>query len=168
MDPCFRFPVDDLKDLFDGATVVEAMLVALEHMQVNFVTVSRSGLRKFRRNVISFPQDVAAFASRQGMMKRYRAADRVNSVRGPGRDLTRQVKMAVACASDAERQRHAIDARGALVYPATVREVLPDGTLVLDYDHGGDGVELPEHVRPRVVMPWHPRDVPLHLMLRRI
>ena len=75
--------------------------------------------------------------------------------------------MAVARASDAERQRHAIDARGALIYPATVREVLPDGTLVLDYDHGGDGVELPEHVRPRVVMPWHPRDVPLHLMLRR-
>ena len=49
MDPCFRFPVDDLKELFDGATVVEAMLVALEHMQVNFVTVAR-GLRKFRRS----------------------------------------------------------------------------------------------------------------------
>ena len=75
--------------------------------------------------------------------------------------------MAVACASEEERQRHRVDASGALIYPATVREVLPDGTLVLDCDHGGDGVELPEHVRPRVVMPWHPRDVPLHLMLRR-
>ena len=100
-------------------------------------------------------------------MKQYRVQDRVSSVRGPGRDLTREVKMAVACASEVERQRHRVDASGALIYPATVREVLPDGTLVLDYDHGGVGVELPEHVRPRVVMPWHPRDVPLHLMLRR-
>ncbi len=64
MDPCFRFPWDDLKDLFDGATLVEAMLVALEHMQVNFVTVSSSGLRKFRRNTLSFPQDIAGFAQR--------------------------------------------------------------------------------------------------------
>ena len=29
MDPCFRFPYQDLNDLFAGATVVEAMLVAL-------------------------------------------------------------------------------------------------------------------------------------------
>ena len=39
MDPCFRFPADDLQWLFDQETVVEAMLIALEHMQVNFVTV---------------------------------------------------------------------------------------------------------------------------------
>ena len=57
MDPCFRFPWDDLKDLFASATLVEAMLLALEHMQVNFVTIS-SGLTKFRRNTLSFPQDI--------------------------------------------------------------------------------------------------------------
>eukprot|EP00959_Pyramimonas_sp_CCMP1952_P396703 8311958-Pyramimonas_sp.AAC.1 len=50
MDPCFRFPWDDLQELFDAATVTEAMLLALEHMQVNYVTVAQSGLRKFRRN----------------------------------------------------------------------------------------------------------------------
>ena len=55
MDPCFRCPFHDLQDLFAGATIVEAMLVTLDHMQVNFVTVSSSGLRKFRRNTISFP-----------------------------------------------------------------------------------------------------------------
>ena len=69
MDPCFRFPVDDLEDLFSHATLVESMLVALEHMQVNFVTVSRSGLRKFRRNTLSFPQDLATFAQRLDLMK---------------------------------------------------------------------------------------------------
>ena len=59
------------------------MLVALEHMQVSFVTLSWStGLRKFRRNTISFPQDIAAFARQQGMMRRYRVGSRVNSARG--------------------------------------------------------------------------------------
>ena len=67
MDPCFRFPADELKELFDHATVVEAMLVSLEHMQVNFVTVARSQLTKFRRNVISFPRDLPAFAARHDL-----------------------------------------------------------------------------------------------------
>ena len=58
---------------------VEAMLVALDHMQVNFVTIRASGLQKFRRNVISFPQDVASFSARHGMMKQYITGDRVNS-----------------------------------------------------------------------------------------
>ena len=57
MDPWHRFPrdaKDELKTLFDGATLVEAMLVALDHMQVNFVTISSTGLRKFRRNTLRF------------------------------------------------------------------------------------------------------------------
>ena len=60
------------------------MLVALDHMQVNFVTVSSSGLRKFRRNTISFPQDVFGFAQRHRFGGTYRPGDRVNSVRGLG------------------------------------------------------------------------------------
>ena len=145
--------------------MVESMLVALEHMQVNFVTVSRTGLRKFRKNTISFPQHFASFAQRHGLMKRYAPPDRVNSVRGPGRDENRPIRKALDCTEE-ERKNHVVDGSGALVFPATVREVLPDGRLVLDYDHGGEGVELPEHVRPRVVMPHHPKNVPLHMMLR--
>ena len=34
------------------------MLVALEQMQISFVTARGSGLVKFRKNVISFPQDI--------------------------------------------------------------------------------------------------------------
>ena len=166
MDPLFRFPLDDLKELFDGATMVEAMLVALEHMQINFVTVSRSGLRKFRRNVISFPQDIGVFAADHQLFKGFRVGDRVNSVRGPGREVSRAPRRAVD-APQAERDRFAEDSGGALIYPAKVQDIMADGTLVLEYDHGGEGLELPEHVRPRVVMPWHPRRVPLHLMLRR-
>ncbi len=66
MDPCFRFPIDDLQEFFSHATPVETMLVALDHMQVSFATISTSGLRKFRRNTISFPQDLPAFARRHG------------------------------------------------------------------------------------------------------
>ena len=54
MDPNYQFPPEFL-ELFQMATTIEAMLVSLEHMQVHYVTVGRSGLSKFRRNVISFP-----------------------------------------------------------------------------------------------------------------
>ena len=169
MDPCFRFPVDDLQWLFDQATVVEAMLIALEHMQVNFVTVSATGLRKFRRNTLSFPQDVVSFAQRLDLMKQYRPGDRVNSVRGPGQDPRnpdREVKKAVQ-ATDEERRQFAVDWAGDLIIPGRVRQRLPDGLLVVDYDSGGEGLERVENLTPRVTMPWHPKQVPLHIMLRR-
>ena len=138
MDLVFRFPHEELQDLFDQATVIEAMLLALEHMQVSFVTIARTGLHKFRRNVISFPQDLATFAMRAGLLQRYKATDRVNSVRGPGDQRDRPVKYAYA--RHAEREKSATDENGCLVYPATVREVLREGLLVLDYDCGGEGV----------------------------
>ena len=169
MDPCFRFPQEDFGELFAGATLVEAMLVALDHMQVNYVTICSTGLRKFRRNTLSFPQDIVGFAQRHQLTKGYRVNDRVNSVRGPFNDPRnphRPVRR-VTDATDEERERYAVDSGGALVIPARVFEIFPNGWLHLQYDHGGTGVELPEHGSPRMVMPWHPKNVPLHLMLRR-
>jgi hypothetical protein len=168
MDPCFRYPVDDLKELFEHATVVEAMLVALDHMQVNFVTLRGSGLQKFRRNVISFPQDVATFAARHGMMKQYILGDRVNSRRGPYGDLSdpnRPVREAIH-GTDEDRRLFGVDGCESLIYPGTVREVRPNRHFEVEYDFCGRGLELPENVR-RQVMPWHPKDLPLHMMLRR-
>ena len=78
----------------------------------------------------------------------------MNSVRGPGDQRDRPVRYAYAHLAD--RARFAQDESGCLVYPATIREVLPDGLLVLDYDCGGEGVEEAHHVSPRVRMPWHP------------
>ena len=43
--------------LFANATVVEEMLVALNHMQVDVCYLRRTGLTGFRKNIISFPQD---------------------------------------------------------------------------------------------------------------
>ena len=156
MDPLFRFPRNtDLQDLFDSATVVEAMLVALEHMQISFVTARGSGLVKFRKNVISFPQDIDSFARRTRLLGHFRAGDRVDSVRGPGpdaRDPQRPPKRKGDVSAE-EAARHAVDECDRLVFPATVREVLGDGMLVLDYDHGGDGVEDRSLVNSRITMP---------------
>jgi hypothetical protein len=166
MNPMYGFPAggvgQDLRDLFSSATVLEAMLVALEHMQVNFVSARRTHLPKFMKNVISFPQDFAGFARRLGLLNQYRPMDRVNSVRGPGRgvqkgDVSREPKLARE-ASLEDKQRYGEDERGYLVYPAEVLEVLPDGKLHLKYDFGlGEDVEMPEQVWPRIHMPWHPR-----------
>merc|ERR1712032_151 len=167
MDPCFRVPRDDLQHLFDNATVTEAMLVALEHMQVHYVRVSASGFRKFRRNTLSFPQDIFAFARRHDLLKNFRPGDRVDSSRGALGDVR-----------DPDRpERYATDERGRLVIPGVVLERRADGMLVVEYEYGGlgqkgrrscgTGLEHAQNVSPRVRMPWHPQDVPLHLLLRR-
>ena len=115
MDPCFRFPHEELGDLFRAATVTEGRFVALEHMQIDFVTVRATGLRKFRTNTISFPQSHGKQMRRMGMFKNFRAGDRVNSVRGPGADLERPLRLA-RDASDAERQQFATDKELSLIH----------------------------------------------------
>ena len=56
---------------------------------------------------------------------------------------------------------------GTLIFPATVKTCLQSGNLVLVYDVGGEAVEKPENLVARMHMPWHPKDVPLHIMMRR-
>ena len=68
MDPCWKFPHEELGELFASATVTEGMLIALEHMQAAVVTVRKTGLEKFRKNTISFPQDIVRFAVRMEML----------------------------------------------------------------------------------------------------
>ena len=55
------------------------------------------------------------------------------------------------------------------MYPARVIDVKGDGTLVLEYDHGGQGLERVDQVEARIQMPWHPkqRRHKLVIMLRR-
>ena len=166
MDPCLRFPYDDVQELFDGATMIEGMLVALEHRHIYFVSCSSSRLNDVQWNVVSLPQDSSAFVACRGSGPVYRAGDRVNSTRGPGWDLERRPLK--ACEVDASRKAgHAVTSGGDLVYPARVREVMLDGALLLDYDHGGEGLELVQWVWARAQMPWHPKCVPLVLNLHR-
>ena len=168
MNPMHGFPGggvgQDLRELFSKATVLEAMLVALEHMMVNYVSAKRTHLPKFIKNVISFPQDFPGFAARLGLLRQYQAGDWVNSVRGPpqeGEDEHRKPKSGRE-ASLAEKERFGEDERGYLVFPAQVRGLTEDGRLVLDYEDScgramGSGMELPENVSARIHMPWHPK-----------
>lgn len=158
MDPVYTFPGNDrqLQYLFDSATVVEAMLVALDPMQVTYVTAKSSGLQKFKKNVISFPQDIASFAKRVGLLCGFKFGDKVNSTKGPGRERDRAHVYAYA-ATEADCKRFSKDEYGRLFFSGTVREVLSDGALVVDNDCGGEGLEDIQDLRPRIRMPWHPR-----------
>ncbi len=90
MDPMYRFPrVDWLRELFRSLSLAEALLLALEHMQISYVTIASTGLAAFTRNVISFPQSFPEFAKRVGLLAGFRVGDRVNAVRGPGADMHR-------------------------------------------------------------------------------
>jgi len=172
MDPCWKFPHEELADLFSYATLVESMFVALEHMQVTLCQVRKTGLEKFKRNSISFPQDLAGFLARTGMLRveEYRPHDRVNSRCGPGTDLERPVKTKGTAPAD-EWNRFGVAGTDNLVFPATVVSVEKDGFLVLEYDgySGHRGIEKATNVRPRVQMPWSPRQVNegLIIQLRR-
>jgi hypothetical protein len=65
MDPCWNFP-RQLEWLFKQASVSEACLVALDFMQVNFCTVRKTMMHVFRKNTISFPQDIVNFFCADG------------------------------------------------------------------------------------------------------
>ena len=158
MDPCFRFPHEELGDLFRSLTVTEARFVALEHMQIDFVTVRRTGLRKFRKNMISFPQSPGKLFHRLGVLKHFRIGDRVNSTRGPGGDLDRPARLS-RVASEEEQKAFATDKEGRLVFPGTVTRLEGVEIVYVKYDHTGDEEcrERAEGLTPRLQMPWHPQ-----------
>ena len=106
------------------------------------------------------------------LLKNYEVGDRVNSSRGPGTDPwnpDRAVKQATSTGEEdrRDRERFAVDFFGNLIIPGKILERRPDGNVVVSYDHGGEGLEKPENLTPRMTMPWHPKHVPLHIMLRR-
>ncbi len=170
MDPMYRFPeIDWLKELLRSLTLTESMLLALNHMQVSYVTIARTGLSVFRKNVISFPQSFPEFARRLGLLDGFKVGDRVNSVRGPGLDLSR-LPVSAHAATEEQLRACVADACGNLVFPAEVVGVRADGAYELRYDFGGAlGVERKETLHPRMRMPWHPKFLrgQLVIMLRR-
>ena len=73
--------------LFENATVVEEMLVALNHMQVDVCYLRRTGLTGFRKNIISFPQDAVELKNFQTFWSNLKIGDIVNVLveKGPPR-----------------------------------------------------------------------------------
>ena len=73
--------------LFENATVVEEMLVALNHMQVDVCYLRRTGLSGFRKNIISFPQDAVELTNLKTFWTNLKVGDIVNvsQEKGPAR-----------------------------------------------------------------------------------
>jgi hypothetical protein len=89
-------------------------------------------LHKFKKNVLSFPQETGAFAMSLGLLCHYRVGDRVNSSRGPGRDIGRPcLRRSDFPSADCGL---AVDENGFIVFPASVVDVKGDGRLELKYD----------------------------------
>lgn len=174
MDPCFRFPEDDLRQLFDSAGLIESTLVALHHMQVNYITISKSRLHKFYKNVICFEQDFGEFAQRTGLLDGFRVGDRVNTLIPPSDGDVEQMNWDEL---PAELKSQLVkDDAGRVVFGATVLEVqVTTGDLKLGYDTNPVTSSHPEKwvpqkkIEPRVTMPWHPKKLHnvVSVMLRR-
>ena len=105
-------------------------------------------------------------------MKQFRVNDRVHSNRPPGTDPSNVNRPVLlwSTASVEWQRKYAHNSAGAILLPATVTRVDPDGRLLLKYDDDlGVGVEYREQVTARVQMPWHPKALHdnLVIMLRK-
>ena len=87
MDPCWNFPREEYAALFASLTFTEAVLVALDWMQVNVCFCRSTCQHKFMGNAICFEESRANFFETMRAMRQYRALDGMNSSRhlGPAR-----------------------------------------------------------------------------------
>ena len=70
----------EINHIFNHATVVEEMLIALNHMQVSVCTVgrARTGVSMFRKNIISFPQELNELKHMEAFLSNATRGDIVN------------------------------------------------------------------------------------------
>jgi len=153
-DPLAGFPamrrVDSLDmclhDLFRQATVLEAMLVSLNHMQVSVCTFSsredsRTGLSRFRKNIISFPQHVSDLQQHMSFVESIEQNQVINVA------LT-------------EHEYEIVRAR--------VVNVLPGGFFDVEIaDHKQLIRVAASKIRSRLRLPWKPRDLQHALIVLR-
>ena len=159
-DPLDGFPASDVDTLtglqfhvlFREASVLEAMLVALHHMQVSVCRFDgrrdrRTGLTRFRKkHIISFPQRVSELQQHAAFVSNVRVNDVVNAVyqNARGHVLPSSV-----------RRARVVDAQ-------------PDGFYVQFAGDSDRVLVRREDLRARLTLPWRPSD--LHhaiIVLRR-
>ena len=156
--PLAGFPATDestlsqmrVQDLFRQASVLEAMLVALNHMQVSVCTFtsagkSRTGLPRFRKNIISFPQHVSDLQQHISFLEGVAINDIVN--------VTLPHQTASQCTTRVHRAR--------------VREIHPDSFLVEVSGRSSPILVTHKQLRSRVRLPWKPADLQHALVVLR-
>ena len=133
-----------------NATILESMLVALAHMQVNFVYLRdfkdrRTGLTAFRKNVISFPQEALELQDLKNFFSSVEINDIVNVYWQPAEDVPKTL------------------------HRARVFQIMQHGFRVqIEYHEKMHTVDIPtEDVEKRVSLPWKPKDLRNHLIVFR-
>ena len=135
----------ELQYCHEHATVTESMFVALEHMQVVccYLRSARHGaasMAGFRKNIISFPQDLTELKQLQNFFSNLQVHDVVNVILPD--DATQTVQRAVVCE----------------LTHTHIAVSLPDRRV--------RDVPL-SCVRQRVSLPWQPRDIADHFLVFR-
>ena len=140
------------QQLFEQATVCEAMLVALLHMQVNVCMfegrqVSRTGITRFRKNIICFPQHVSDLQQHIDFTNSVAVNDILNIRRYPHLPVT--------------------DVRSSEVIRARVTAIRPTGFQVSVPGETDERLVPPQDVQARVTLPWKPTDLRHALIVLR-
>ena len=115
--------------LFENATVVEEMLVALNHMQVDVCYLRRTGLSGFRKNIISFPQDAVELKNLRTFWTNLTVGDIVNvsQAEGPPRR-------------------------------ASIKQLTPESLQVQYAEEENTTAVHFDDIQQRLLLPWNPRD----------
>ena len=141
MDPCWNFPREEYAALFVSLTFTEAVLVALDWMQVNVCSCRSICQHKFMGNAICFAEERANFFEAMGAMRQYRARDETC----PGsffQDVADDEKPLFSRVTD-----------GYMAFVVAVQCLENGGRLVLLYDHGvGEGIVKRDNLSPRLLM----------------
>ena len=141
MDPLFGHDENRIRAeylyLFQNVNVVESMLVAVNHMQVD-VCYLRYGLTGFHKNIISFPQDHMDLAKYKAFLANVTRSDIVN------------VKFDEDC-----------------VRRAKVLEVHAEGFTVEMGDTGQQKFAKLTQIEQRIMLPWKPLDLRENLIVYR-
>ena len=153
MDPLMGFPDDvrlrrHIQHIFDNATMLEVMLVSLQHMQVDTCHFYRRrggtpGLPLFRKNIISFPQELLDMKQLHHFLSHLSPNDVVNCrLARTGESIEREHRARLVSRTD-------------------------DGWLA-DFGDAGELVEIhTSAITRRVQLPWKPSDLRNYLIIFR-
>ena len=138
----------EMHHIFNHATVVEEMLIALNHMQVSVCTVgrARTGVSMFRKNIISFPQELNELKHMEAFLSNITRGDIVN------------VRLSLSSTDPC------------LVHRARVVNIEQDndaGPLLIEMSNGEHRRVQWRDVEQRLKLPWKPESLRDYLIVLR-
>ena len=138
----------EMHHIFNHATVVEDMFIALNHMLVSVCTVgrARTGVSMFRKNIISFPQELNELKHMEAFLSNITRGDIVN------------VRLSLSSTDPC------------LVHRARVVNIEQDndaGPLLIEMSNGEHRRVQWRDVEQRLKLPWKPESLRDYLIVLR-